>query len=118
MNKTELVSAVAESSGAKKADVEAVIERLINIIQDEVAKGEKVQFLGFGTFERRERAERTMRNPQTGEPLAVPASKYPAFSAGKAFKEKVNPKPAESTQSKAKESAGKETKNPKTKGKK
>ena len=90
MNKTELLSAVAKESGVKKSDVEAVFEGIVNVIQDEVAKGEKIQILGFGSFERKERGERTARNPRTGEPLKVEASKYPSFSAGSVFKEKVN----------------------------
>ena len=90
MNKTQLISATAKASGIKKSDVEAVIENFLNIIQDEVAKGEKVQIMGFGSFERRDRGERTMKNPRTGEDMQVAASKSPAFSAGSVFKEKVN----------------------------
>ena len=90
MNKTELLSAVAKESGVKKADVEAVVEAFLSTIQDEVAKGEKVQITGFGSFERKERGARTVKNPRTGEPLDVAASKSPSFSAGSVFKEKVN----------------------------
>jgi len=90
MNKTELLSAVAKGSDIKKRDVEAVVENLINIIMAEVAKGEKVQITGFGSFERKERGERTMKNPRTGEPMQVAPSKSPSFSAGSVFKEKVN----------------------------
>jgi DNA-binding protein HU-beta len=90
MNKTELMSAVAKESGIKKADVETIVQSLTDAIQDTVAKGEKVQLMGFGSFERKERGARTVRNPRTGEPLDVAASKYPSFSAGSAFKEKVN----------------------------
>ena len=90
MNKTQLISAVAKASEIKKSDVEAIVESFINIIQDEVAKGEKVQIMGFGTFERRERGERIMKNPRTGEEMQVAASKGAAFVAGSAFKEKVN----------------------------
>ena len=90
MNKTELVSAVAKESGIKKSDVELVVENFINTIQDAVAKGEKVQIIGFGSFERRERSARTINNPRTGEPLNVAASKSPSFTAGGPFKEKVN----------------------------
>lgn len=89
MNKTELISAVTKESNLKKHDVEAVIEALTNTIMSEVAKGEKVQITGFGSFERRERSERTVRNPKTQEPMVVPASKAPSFSAGAVFKEKV-----------------------------
>ena len=90
MNKTQLISATAKASGIKKSDAEAVIENFLNIIQDEVAKGEKVQIMGFGSFERRYRGERTMKNPRTGEDMQVAASKSPAFSAGSIFKDKVN----------------------------
>ena len=90
MNKTQLLSETAKASGIKKSDIEAVIENFLNIIQDEVAKGEKVQITGFGSFERRERGERTVKNPRTGEDIQVAASKSPAFSAGSIFKEKVN----------------------------
>ena len=92
MNKTQLIGAVAEASkeaGVRKNDVEAIIENLINIIQDTVAKGEKVQIAGFGSFERRERGERMIKNPRTGEEMKAAPSKSPAFSAGSAFKEKV-----------------------------
>jgi len=90
MNKKQLVEAAAQASEIKKRDVETVLENLINIIQDEVAKGEKVQITGFGVYERRERGARTVRNPKTGEPIKVAASKYPSFTAGSVFKEKVN----------------------------
>jgi DNA-binding protein HU-beta len=93
MNKTELISAVATASkdaGIKKADVEAVIDNFLNIIQDTVANGEKVQILGFGNFERKERGERMVKNPRTGEPIKVAPSKSPSFSAGSKFKETVN----------------------------
>jgi len=93
MNKTQLIEAVAAASkeaGIKKSDVEAILESLTNVIQDEVAKGEKVQITGFGSFERKERGERVVKNPRTGEDIKVGASKSPAFSAGSVFKEKVN----------------------------
>jgi DNA-binding protein HU-beta len=90
MNKTQLIDAVTKESNMKKRDVEAVIENLINTIVDEVAKGEKVQITGFGSFERKERGERTIKNPRTGEPMLVAPSKSPSFSAGSVFKEKVN----------------------------
>ena len=90
MNKTQLIEAVAKESNLKKRDVEAVVENFINIIVDEVAKGEKVQITGFGSFERKERGERTIKNPRTGEPMQVAPSKSPSFSAGSVFKERVN----------------------------
>ena len=90
MNKTQLIEAVAKESNLKKRDVETVVENFINIIVDEVAKGEKVQITGFGSFERKERGERTIKNPRTGEPMQVAPSKSPSFSAGSVFKERVN----------------------------
>ena len=90
INKTQLIDAVAKESNIKKRDVETVVENLINIIVDSVAKGEKVQITGFGSFERKERGERTIKNPRTGEPMQVAPSKSPSFSAGSVFKEKVN----------------------------
>ena len=90
MNKTQLVDAVAKNSEIKKRDVEVIIENFINFIQDEVAKGEKVQITGFGSFERKERGARTVKNPRTGEDMKVPPSKSPSFTAGSIFKEKVN----------------------------
>ena len=90
MNKTQLIDAVAKESGLKKRDVEAVVENLLNTIIGEVAKGEKVQITGFGSFERKSRGERNIKNPRTGEDMKVPASKSPSFTAGSIFKEKVN----------------------------
>ena len=90
MNKTQLIDAVAKEANIKKRDVESAIESLINIITEEVAKGEKVQITGFGSFERKERGERNIKNPRTGEPMTVAPSKSPSFSAGRVFKEKVN----------------------------
>jgi len=90
MNKTQLIDAVAKAAEIKKRDVEVVLENFINIIQDEVAKGEKVQITGFGSFERKERGERIMKNPRTGEDMKVSPSKSPAFTAGSVFREKVN----------------------------
>ena len=90
MNKTELLAAVAKESGIKKADAEVVIDNLLSIIMGEVANGEKVQITGFGSFERRERGERIIKNPRTGEDINVAPSKAPSFSAGSIFKEKVN----------------------------
>ena len=90
MNKTQLIDAVAKESGLKKRDVETLLENLTNVIVDEVAKGEKVQITGFGSFERKSRGERTIKNPRTGEDMKVPPSKSPSFTAGSIFKEKVN----------------------------
>ena len=90
MNKTQLIDAVAKESSLKKRDVEAVVENLLNTIIGEVAKGEKVQITGFGSFERKSRGERNIKNPRTGEDMKVPPSKSPSFTAGSIFKEKVN----------------------------
>ncbi len=90
MNKTELVTAVAQKSELTKKDTEKVVNALLDTIIEEVAKNEKVQLVGFGTFERRERKEREGVNPRTKEKKLIPASKVPAFKAGKAFKEVVN----------------------------
>ena len=90
MNKTQLIDAVAKDSNLKKREVEAVVEKFIDIIIEEVASGEKVQITGFGSFERKERGERNIKNPRTGEDMKVPPSKSPSFSAGTVFKDKVN----------------------------
>jgi len=90
MNKTELIDTVAKEANIRKSDVAAIVESFLNTVADEVAKGEKVQITGFGSFERRERGERTVNNPRTGEPIKVAPSKSPAFSAGSVFKEAVN----------------------------
>ena len=90
MNKTQLIDSVAKETSLKKRDVEAVVEGLISTIISEVANGEKVQITGFGSFERKERGERNIKNPRTGEDMKVPPSKSPSFSAGSIFKEKVN----------------------------
>lgn len=95
MNKAELVDTVADkasSAGDKpvtKKEVDLVISATIDAIIEAVAAGEKVTLVGFGSFERRERKEREGRNPKTGDTMVIPATKVPAFSAGKLFKEKV-----------------------------
>lgn len=90
MNKGELIEATSDASGLSKADVSKVLDGIITRITESVQKGDKVAISGFGTFERRERAARTGRNPQTGEELQVAASKAPAFKPAKAFKDAVN----------------------------
>ena len=90
MNKTELVSAVAERADLTKKEAERVINILFNTIEDTLAQGEKVQLVGFGTFEVRDREARKGRNPQTGEEIEIPATRVPAFKAGKALKDVVN----------------------------
>ncbi|HEY8338832.1 MAG TPA: HU family DNA-binding protein [Egibacteraceae bacterium] len=90
MNRSELIDSVAQSSGLSKADAQRALDAVLDTIQKTVAKGDRVALTGFGTFELRERAARTGRNPQTGETMQVAASKAPAFKAGKSFKELVN----------------------------
>lgn len=89
MTKTDLVSAVTEKACVTKKDAGAVLDALIDEIIGAVKKGDRVQLVGFGTFELRERAARTGLNPQTKEQIEIPASKAPAFKAGKAFKDAV-----------------------------
>ena len=89
MNKTELIQAVAEAAGLKKADAEKAVAATIDSIIGAVAKGDKVQLVGFGTFEPRKRNAKTGRNPKTMETITIPATTVPAFKAGKAFKDKV-----------------------------
>lgn len=90
MNKTELVSSVAEKAGITKKDADRVINALFSTIEEALVKGDKVQLVGFGTFEVRERAARTGRNPQTGAEIQIPATKVPAFKPGKALKDAAN----------------------------
>ena len=90
MNKSELVASIAEKSGLTKKDAEQALNGFISSVQEALADGEKVQLVGFGTFETRERAERTGRNPKTGEEIKIAASTMPVFKAGKEFKDRVN----------------------------
>ncbi|MBQ4869652.1 HU family DNA-binding protein [Priestia megaterium] len=89
MNKAELVDAVATKSELTKQDSKKAVDTLFETISNTLAKEEKIQLVGFGTFEIRERAERTGRNPQTGEQMTIPASKSPAFKPGKELKDAV-----------------------------
>jgi DNA-binding protein HU-beta len=89
MNKAELIDAVATKSDLTKQDSKKAVDALFETISNTLAKEEKIQLLGFGTFEVRERAERTGRNPQTGEEMTIPASKVPAFKPGKELKEAI-----------------------------
>ena len=89
MNKMEMVDAVASRAGLSKADADRAVNAFIDAIGDALARGEKVTVTGFGTFEVRQRAARMGRNPQTGAPLHIPASKTPAFKAGKGLKDAV-----------------------------
>lgn len=90
MNKAELINAIANETGLSKKDTEATLNSFVNVVSNELAKQEKVQLIGFGTFETRQRAERVGKNPQTGAEITIPATIAPAFKAGKALKEKVN----------------------------
>mgnify|MGYP000329614820 FL=1 len=89
MNKTELIMAVAEKAELSKKDADKAVAAVLDSITDALAQGDKVQIVGFGTFEVRARAEKQGRNPKTGEAMIVPASNLPAFKAGKALKEAV-----------------------------
>ncbi|HCW23904.1 MAG TPA: HU family DNA-binding protein [Lachnospiraceae bacterium] len=90
MNKTELISAMAEKSGLTKKDSEKALTAFTEVIAEELKKGERVQIVGFGSFEVSERAEREGRNPHTGEAMKIAASKAPKFKAGKALKDSIN----------------------------
>lgn len=89
MNKTELVAAVAAKAGLSKKDAEAATKAVVDAVTEALTKGEKVQLVGFGTFEVKARAAKTARNPRTGEVIEVAASKVPAFKAGQALKDAV-----------------------------
>lgn len=90
MNKTELVAAMAERTELSKKDAEAALKAFTDVVAEELKKGEKIQLVGFGTFEVSERQARTGRNPQTGVEMTIPASKAPKFKAGKALKDMIN----------------------------
>ena len=90
MKKTELIAAVAEQTGLSKKDAEKALNATIDTIIKAVAEGDKIQLTGFGTFEQRQRNARTGVDPRTGNSIEIPASKVPAFKAGKAFKDVVN----------------------------
>lgn len=89
MNKSELIAKIAEESGVTKKVATAVVEAFQNVVTEELSHGGKVQLIGFGNFEVRERAARKGRNPQTGEVIEIAASKVPAFKAGKKLKDVV-----------------------------
>ena len=90
MNKTELVAAISEKTELTKKDSEKALKALIDVVAEELKKGEKVQLVGFGTFEVSERAARTGKNPQTGAEIKIAACKAPKFKAGKALMDSVN----------------------------
>ena len=90
MNKAELITSMAEKSQLTKKDAESALKAFIDSVQEALENGDKVQLIGFGTFETRERAAREGRNPRTKETITIPASTVPVFKAGKEFKDKVN----------------------------
>ena len=90
MNKAELVAAIAEKTELSKKDSEKALKAFIDVVTEELTKGEKIQLVGFGTFEVAERAAREGRNPRTGATMNIPASKAPKFKAGKALKDTIN----------------------------
>ena len=90
MNKTEVVAAVAEQAGLSKKDAEAAVKAFTDVVAEALKAGDKIQLVGFGTFEVSERAAREGRNPRTGETMTIEASKTPKFKAGKALKDLVN----------------------------
>ena len=89
MNKTELITAVVDSTGLSKKDAEKAVKAVFDSIENAVAKGDKVQIVGFGTFETHTRSARQGRNPRTKEPIEIPASRLPVFKAGQGFKNAV-----------------------------
>ena len=92
MNKSDLVAAIAAKTGDTKKGAEDSLNAFVSVVTEALAKGDKVQLVGFGSFEVRKRAARKGRNPQTKEEIKIPASKAPVFKAGKAFKDIVNKK--------------------------
>ena len=92
MNKSDLIAAIAAKTGSTKKDAEASLNAFVEAVTETLVKGDKVQLVGFGSFEVRKRAARKGRNPQTKEEIKIPASKAPVFKAGKALKDLVNKK--------------------------
>ena len=90
MTKNEVIAAVAESSGMTKKDTETVVNALGEVIKETLAKGEEIRFIGFGSFEVKERSRRKGRNPKTGEEIEIPAARVPVFKCGKLLKSAVN----------------------------
>ena len=90
MNKAELITSMAEKSQLTKKDAESALKAFIDSVQEALENGDKVQLIGFGTFETRERAAREGRNPRTKETITIPASTVPVFKPGKEFKDRVN----------------------------
>ena len=89
MNKTQLIEAIAASANLKKKDAEAALNAFTTVVADALKNGDKVQLIGFGTFEVKTRGERVGRNPKTGEAIKIAASKTPAFAAGKGLKDSI-----------------------------
>ena len=92
MNISDLIAAIAAKTGETKKDAEATLNAFVDVVTETLVKGDKVQLVGFGSFEVRKRAARKGRNPQTKEEIKIPASKAPVFKAGKALKDLVNKK--------------------------
>lgn len=90
MNKEDLIKEIASKTTISKKDANKILDALTDTIMEVVAAGEKITLVGFGSFEQRARQERQGRNPQTGKPITIPATQYPAFAAGKLFKDKVS----------------------------
>ena len=90
MNKTEFIATVAEKAGLSKKDAEKAVKAYADVVTEELVKGGKVQLVGFGTFEVADRPSREGRNPKSGEPMTIAASRVPKFKAGKALKDQVN----------------------------
>lgn len=90
MNKSDLVSSIAEKAEISKKDAEIALTAFLESVEETLSQGEKVQLVGFGSFEARERAERKGRNPQTKEEITIPAARAPVFKAGKALKDTIN----------------------------
>ena len=90
MNKTELIAAIAEKTELSRKDADKALKAFTEVVEEELKKGEKIQLVGFGTFEVSERAAREGRNHQTGETMQIAASKSPKFKAGKALKDAIN----------------------------
>lgn len=92
MKKTDLINAIRSNVNISKQDIGEVLDQFFDVVQSQVAQGEKVKIAGFGSFERRDRKRTQSRNPRTGEPVEVPAKSFPAFSPSKKFKEMVSEK--------------------------
>ena len=90
MNKTELIAALSQKAELQKKDAEKALTAFVEIVTESLKAGEKVQLVGFGTFESKERPARTARNPRTGEEITIPASKTASFKVGKALKDSIN----------------------------